>query len=366
VDVPESKENSVRWPFGLGTIDDVAARFPKSEIDATAKNVNAIAKRLSSTDSLRTAIQSYLSNEIARPNDHVEPPATNIRKFLDDHVAAIDELRTALAGRTPPRWAIDVNQREDRAEQLWLVRVLAADAFDHHGRGDDGTAWRDAETAWILAQGLWAQPDLSSRLIALAGTRITNAVAAKLAAPAPAWHGQLLAFDAGRELAVAMQFHAWRAMTEWNRVAAQQRPADDGTQIWRGAARTIVRGVGARDSSKYAASLRTAAEEIERTHSCGGARSDSRMDAADAARLRLHRFQIEREAVAKLLALKEERGRSGAWPESMPTVRISFCGDDSWRYRRESDGSMSLSFVKPIDDDVRRFALLPFSFRYPK
>jgi hypothetical protein len=50
----------------------------------------------------------------------------------------------------------------------------------------------------------------------------------------------------------------------------------------------------------------------------------------------------------------------------MPTVRISFCGDDSWRYRREADGSMSLSFVKPIDEEVRRSALLPFSFRYPK
>jgi hypothetical protein len=365
---PEPKENSARWPFGLGTIDEVPARFPPSKIDATAHRVNAIAQRLTATDPLRTAIQSHLSDEIARSNDHVEAPPAAIRRFLDGHVAAIDELRTTLAGGTLPRWAIDINQERepsvDLAEQLWLVRVLAADALDHHGRGDDATAWRDAETAWILAQGLWAQPDLTARLIALSGTRVANAVAAKLTAPAPPWHGKLLAFEADRELAAALQFDAWRATTEWNRAVA--RPAGDATRPWRGAAGVMFRGVRAKGASKYAASMRAAAEEIARTHSCGGARSHSEVGYAEAVRSRLDRFHIEREAVAKLLALKEQRAQSGAWPESMPTVRISFCGEDSWRYRREANGSMSLLFVKPIEEEVRRLALLSFSFRYPK
>jgi len=247
---PESKENSVRWPFGLGTIDEVPARFPKSPNDATADRVNSIGRRLAPADqTLRPAIQSYLSKAVAQSNDHVEAPPAAIRHFLDEHVAAIDELRTTLTGgASPPRWAIDISQDSphplvDLTAQMSLFRALATDAFDHHNRGDDTTAWRDAEAGWTLAQGLWAQPDLFSRMIALSGTRMMNAVAAKLSTPAPAWHGELLAFDADRAFAAAMEFNAWRAMTSWQRALPPRSPADDGNPLWLGAAGAIVRNV---------------------------------------------------------------------------------------------------------------------------
>jgi hypothetical protein len=369
---PESKEKSVRWPFGLGTIADVSARFPKASNDATAEHVKAIARQFTARDrTLRPAIQSYLSKELARPNDDVEAPVAAIRHLLDEHVVAIDELRTTLGGGAPPRWAIDIDQRRqettvDLSEQMWLIRVLAVDALDHHSRGDDATAWRDAETAWMLAQGLWAQPNLYSRTIALSGTRIANAVAAKLATPAPAWHEQLLAFDADRRLAAGMQFESWLAMTQWSRVVPPPAPANDEAQIWRGAAGAIVRRMRAQGASKYAQKMRIPAEEIERTHSCGGAQIRSGMPYAEGIRSRIEDFHIERDAAAKLLALKEQRRRSGSWPESTSGFAVSFCGADAWRYLREADGSMSLSFVKPVEEEIRRSALLPFSFRYPK
>jgi hypothetical protein len=191
-----------------------------------------------------------------------------------------------------------------------------------------------------------------------------NAVAAKLPPPAPAWHGELLAFDADRALAGAMQFNAWRAMTSWKRALPQHSPSDDGDRLWRGGARAIVRNVSVQRAAKYAATLRVSAEEMARPPSCRAVRSHSQIDAADATRSRLNRFHIEREAAAKLLALKEQRRRSGEWPEAMPGIDKSVCGENAWRYRREADGSMSLSFVKPLTEDAT--ALLPFSFRYPK
>lgn len=77
-------------------------------------------------------------------------------------------------------------------------------------------------------------------------------------------------------------------------------------------------------------------------------------------------FRVEREAAEKLLALKEQRRRSGAWPESVPGIERSSCSDSSWRYRREADGSMSLSFLGAIVSERNGAAALPQSFRYAK
>lgn len=365
---PEPKEDSARWPFGLGTINEVPARFPPSKIDATAKRVAAIGRRLESGAAARPGIQSYLSKQIARPDDSADAASAAVRHFLDEHAATIDELRRALSGGVVPGWPIDVTAPHedvvDLATQRSLFRILAADAIDRHSRGDDATAWRDAETGWMLARGLWAQPYLPSRLTALSGTRLMNAVAAKLSAPPPDWHRQLLAFDADREFAVALQVEAWFALTAWDRRHAL-RTRDDGTEVWSGSAEAVLRTLTRRGTVSFATSRRTVAEEIARPHACGQARHDrSRLAIAILIRSDLDGFHLEREAAAKLLALKEQRRRSGEWPEAMAGIGKSLCGEDSWRYRREVDGSMSLSFVKPLTEDGTAF--LPLSFRYPK
>lgn len=362
---PESKENSARWPFGLGTIDEVPARFPKSPSDATAQHVKTIARRLTASEPMRQTLQSYVANQIGRANDAADAPPAAIRQFLDEHIAAIDELRTISVG-PPPRWAIDIHRRSqetspDIAAQSWQFRVLAADAFDHHRRGDDTTAWQDAETGWMLAQGLWAHPDLSSQFLALSGTRMMNGLAAKLAAPAPAWHQQLLAFDADRAFSAAMQIEAWRAMTSWGRGRTSFAERDD--QVWKNFGGAILRNISGRQASRYATLLRAAAEDIARQHSCDP--SPKKFDpVADVIRSHLARFHIEREAAAKLQALKEQRRRAGEWPDTLPGVGKSLCGENAWRYRRGADGSMSLSFGDPTAEDAP--AVLPLSFRYPK
>jgi hypothetical protein len=362
---PESKENAAEWPFGLGAIDKVPARYPMSHGDATAEHVKLIARRLTASEPMRQALQSYVAKQIGRADDAADAPQAAIRKFLDEHVAAIDDLRT-ISGGPPPRWAVDIHHRSQEtspniAAQSWQFRVLAADAFDHHRRGDDTTAWRDAETGWMLAQGLWAHPDLSSQFLALSGTRMMNGLAAKLAAPAPAWHEQLLAFDADRAFVAAMQVEAWRAMTSWGRGRTSVADGDD--QVWKRFGGAVVRRVSVRQASRYATSLRAAAEDIARQHSCDP--SPKKFDpVADVVKSHLTRFHIEREAAAKLLALKEQRRRAGEWPDTIPGIGTSLCGENAWRYRREADGSMSLSFGKPTAEDAP--AILPLAFRYPK
>lgn len=364
---PDVDEKSAQWPFGLGTINEVPARFPPSNIDATAKRVTVIGRELSTRAAPRTPIQSYLAKQMARPDDSADAAPAVLRHFLDEHVAAIDELRTMLASGAPPRWAVNIAHRDDEfpvdlGDQIQVIRVLAVDAFDHHSRGDDATAWRDAETGWTLARGLWAEPDVYSRLIALSGTRLMNGVAAKLSAPATDWHRQLLDFDADRELAAGLQVEAWTVMTAWDR-RQSARKADD---AWGGSAEVVLGNVRRRNAAAYASSRRRAAEEIAHTHPCGEAPAKrSGLAIADLVRSHLERFHVEREAAAKLLALKELRRRSGEWPEVMPGIGASICGKDGWRYRRQTDGSMSLVFRQRIEEDSRS-AVLPLSFRYPK
>jgi hypothetical protein len=364
---PEINENSVQWPFGLGTINEVPARFPPSKIDAAAKRVTVIGRELSNRAAQRTPIQSYLAKQMARPDDSADAAPPVLRHFLDEHVAAIDELRTMLSSGAPPRWEVNIAHRDDElpvdlGDQFQLIRVLAVDAFDHHSRGDDATAWRDAETGWVLARGLWAQPDVYSRLTALSGTRLMNAVAAKLSAPAPDWHRQLLAFDADREFAAGLQVEAWTVMTAWDRRQTARKPDD----AWGGSAEVVLGNVRRRRAATYAGSRRRAAEEIAAKPPCGHAPANrSGLAIADLLRSHLDRFHVEREAAAKLLALKEQHRRSGEWPEAMPGIGESVCGNDAWHYRRATDGSMSLVFRYRLEEDSRP-AVLPLSFRYPK
>jgi hypothetical protein len=121
-----------------------------------------------------------------------------------------------------------------------------------------------------------------------------------------------------------------------------------------------------RHAASEAATLRDAAIELSQSKSCGaGARSPAMQNFAVLWR-RLNRFRIDREAVQKLLALKEQRRIAGEWPESLPGIEQSSCSDGSWRYHREPNGSMSLSYAGPITTRSSDSAGLPLSFHYSK
>jgi hypothetical protein len=388
---PEAKGREAAWPFALGTLDDVAKRFPRSSIDPTATRVAAIADRLDTpmhvagaskravVQSKRLPLQSYIAAQIVRQDDAIESPPSEIRQFLDEHVAALDELRTLLASDAVPHWAVDADDVfhssiPDLAGHMQLFRILAADALDRERRGDHVTAWQDAEAGWSLGQGLWSQPDIISTLIALAGTRMMNDVAAKLAAPAPPWHRQLLAFDAERAVAAAMQFEAWRVLTIANRYPAGEPDVEKGPPpLLRRLASVIFRPSRLRRASENALRLREDASELARSTSCGGdpalrnpVVNVTSLFSSPGIWRRLHRFRVEREAVEKLLMLKEQRRRSGVWPGSMPGIERSSCSDGSWRYRHESDGSMSLTFLGATAEERNGAAVLPPSFHYAK
>src|SRR5207244_3328290 len=95
-----------------------------------------------------------------------------------------------------------------------ISRLLVADAL-LKARGGDAAAWDDLHAIWLLDGGLRPRPDLISQLISLAMARMTNAAAAKMPLPEPAWLGELRAADYRRSYMAAMQAEAW----SWTHVA---------------------------------------------------------------------------------------------------------------------------------------------------
>jgi len=73
-------------------------------------------------------------------------------------------------------------------------------------------AWDDLHAIWLLDQELWNRPELISQLIALAGTRMVNAAAVKMPLPAPTWLDEIQRRDYRRDFARSFQAES----SSWN------------------------------------------------------------------------------------------------------------------------------------------------------
>jgi hypothetical protein len=88
-----------------------------------------------------------------------------------------------------------------------FTRALVASALTK-ARANDPAAWDDLHAVWKLARTLDAHPQMMAQTAALSMARMINAVAWKMALPAPAWLGELQARDQLQPLLDAFQFQA--------------------------------------------------------------------------------------------------------------------------------------------------------------
>ncbi len=136
-------------------------------------------------------------------NSTFSPAAPELALFLEREQASFDEIRALLIDSPSPQWLpmteIQGNARGrgqlDLLAQMQLLKYLTAEALNQHAKGDDVKAWRSVEAQWRLTQSLWRRPELISRLIALAATRIVGGVSRKLPAPAPGWFSEFATLD---------------------------------------------------------------------------------------------------------------------------------------------------------------------------
>ena len=326
----------------------IASHFPPHGGNETAKVVDELAVSLPDTPPIRAAISEHLSRVIATGSDAVDAPPAALAGWLAAHATEIRTLQQQLVTRESPQWAVGPGVPLPRlVAHMKVFRVLSLDALEQHRAGNGAMAWNDLQASWKLAQGLLARPELISQLIAIAGARMSNGVAAKLSAPAPAWRHELASFDFGGAAVAAMGYESTESL--------RSAPPHEGVHALR---RRFQAGLALE-------SQRQIAKELASSRACDPHPRLPRgtPNIAEAWR-RIGRFRAEVEGVEKLLALKAARAQSGSWPQFMPSIESSSCSDGRWRYRREADGSMSLAFSKPIAVASSQTTVVPLAFRY--
>ncbi|MBD0371032.1 MAG: hypothetical protein ICV60_09375 [Pyrinomonadaceae bacterium] len=202
------------WPGEMGTLDAVADRWPPQKANDASVKLASLANALPKNE----AVDDFVAREITRGELTIgEPPPT-----LPD-VSAIRELllREAVVWERHD----EIGGKEAvamREMQMTVARALVASALVK-ARANDRAAWDDLQAVWKLARTLDGHPQMMAQTAALSMARMINAVAWKMALPAPAWLGELLERDQVRTLLEAFQFQAasywedsaWIFPTKW-------------------------------------------------------------------------------------------------------------------------------------------------------
>jgi hypothetical protein len=339
------RETSAQWPYHLGSIDDVAAR-PRPR---ASPEWERLAKVIETLRYPKT--QAWIAEQVKKKDDDVDPAPGDLASALaENEPKAAEVVRLAIA--SGDRIILPVNPPM-RVYVAAAVETLAVLALERARAGDGAAAWDDVHAMWILSSALSRQPLAFSKELAQELERLANAVARKLPPPAPPWLEEMTGRDPRPDAAASLQ--AETALWEPRRhrsaaiVAFLFKPLID---------RFAARGI--RDARRTAEAM-TARCRVD----------DVAVNAAATTGLppaqivyRAARMDAEREATAKVLALKGERARLGRWPPPSPAVAASRCAENVWQYEVSPDRSMSLRMsLEPASEPSAK--IVPqLDFRY--
>ena len=362
VSAQHTRETTVArdWPMGLGKLDEVPKRYPPRDTSNDAARLTALAAAVGVDLAVppalprvdRAPLNRWVDAQITRADLGLDPPPPEIAA----NESALGELRAYLVGRAAIIWPTDVVAAAraplpNLSGHLTLTRVLIA-----HALVTPETASDDLCAAWHLQRTLWHRPELISKQVALAGTRMVNAAARRLDAR-PAWFDEMRTIDYRRSILAAQQAEVW---------AHRKQIEDEGRQSDARLIDVVLQPLGEFCAANYAAVARRASEELAQSRQCAvdGSALDRHLRAMlpfwnlperrhmpnfGAVWQRVARFQAELEATERIFAIK-----SGAWT---PALERSGCADGSWTF---ADGE--LNFSKPIAAP-RPMLAIPLTYR---
>ena len=344
----------------------VQKHFPNHDENEAASRFLATVTRFDE-DKLhdnRGAYVDYIRAEVQSPKMESAPPPAHLAKFLTENAAAIHAMRAQLASNPMPLW-------KQRAEDLLetpqpdvillthVCMMLSADALAQHAAHADAGAWSDLGAAWVLTRSLWARPEVSSVLAGLTGSRLIVAVATKLPAPAPAWWKDFATFDVRTPLSLALEYEAWAVRTRADKYPAGELNDDNAfEETVRRTVEPFARPIQILEADARARDLRELMRDVKTMDPCAELPLASRARWTSTLR-RFNRFLIEREGVAKLLELQEQRAKNAAWPPKIADA--SSCAGQRWVYEANAEG-MQLRFGGHIANPETRI-ITPLEYR---
>jgi hypothetical protein len=313
---------------------DFARQFPDRDENESATRLLATVERFG--DDLgksRPALSDYIRH------GGTPPP------FLQQHANTIRTLRAQIVSNPPPVWSLQINDILEPptppfGTAMQLFTLFGADAI---AQRNELAAWTDLRAAWILARSLWDRPEPMSVMIAMSGTRVVAAVAARLQPPIPAWWNDTAAFEVRLPLLRSIEYEAWAT-----RVRAERYPVgeSDGSRFddtIRRVVAPVFRPIRAAQASIAIGRLQKTAAASAHADPCEPFVIAEAPDWAAFVR-RFNRFRIEREGVDKFLT----RNFS---PSSQ-------CKSGRWTY----DGAM-LTFHGTLPPQTSRMTVIPLTYR---
>ena len=254
------------WPENLGTLADVARRYPPLQANDAAKKLIALAAALPKNHDVTASRELLLHDAVVWPRD--------------GGVGHIGDKETT----------------SNRVVQMNIARALVA-------RGQ----WEDLHAAWNLRRSLDAQPQMMTQTAALSIDRMINAAAWKMPLPPPQWFNELQQRDEVPRLLEAFQY---QAASYWN----------DGARVF--PTKWLA------DSAEHDRLVAEALAKETRC-AVAAPSNELGVDLATVWR-RAFRYRAEREATANALRIREGKPietrsscSDGAWTYDGTTLRFS-------------------------------------------
>jgi len=359
------------WPEDLGVIGDVPRRYPvrKTTPQATmlVSLVVAVDTQLGPqgeevttelmSEELKKELLDFLLAQLQKPDDTIDAPPPGLEHFLRERGLALASITRTINGLgSSVDWGEEVGADRPPSPNLTghmlVTRLLAAYALLKAHDGDPA-AWDSVRAIDALSRPLWRRGDPSCVSAAISSSRLANGVARKLPPPLPAWWHEVEEFDARRALIAADQAKTWSA---WHFIETRWRAQGPQGVIFSAYVDATTASLlnHSRQAAEELAALRTCAVDADamgrrtRVPSWNLLRPyGPPASAVNAQRVRVYDF--EREATARVFAIKEHR----------PLPMTSRCADGSWSY-----ANGVLRFSAPIPLKAPGKPVVPRTLRY--
>jgi hypothetical protein len=341
----------------LGT-KETSKRFPTSE-----KNRQAFEK-------IRKELDQYLENQLENSTNQVEVPSESLRRYLDSQPANLAAIRTHILNSEIPRWSLDVSQWNPSYPlpsllgMVNLQKIFALDMLEKNRLGETKEVLDTLEVAWKLNQSAREYPSIIGSLISIIVDNYIVGVIRKVKGIPTDWQARITrlvkedypqSFSTSLEgdfLTTARSFATY-PLWKWTNNAqpppfakvldALQRPYRrfSAVDYWR--KETLgLHELPKQDFCNFDS------ETFKQNHQLSAAwwnifGQDS-ISSLWNQWTKLWRKLIEWELTQKVLQVKEIAAKQGSWPQQVPGIEASVCGDRKWIYQVSPDGTMSISY----------------------
>lgn len=341
---------------------ELSKRFPVSH-----KNWQAFEK-------IKKELDQYLETQVKNPTNKVEVPPKSLRRYLASQSANLAAIRTQVLNSEMPRWSLDVSQWNPSYPlpsflgMVNLQKIFALDMLEKNRLGETKEVLDTLEVAWKLNQSVREYPSLIGSLVSIIVDNYIVGVIRKIKGVPTDWQARLtrlvkqdypqsfLTSLKGEFLTNARSVATY-PLWKWTNNDAQpppfakvldalQRPYRrfSAVDYWRKGTLGL-HELPKQDFCNF--DLETFKQNHQLSTTWWNIYGQDLITSLWSQWPKLWRKLIEWELTQKVLQVKEIAAKQGSFPQQVPGIEASVCGDRKWIYQVALDGTMSLSYSKP-------------------